>query len=171
MKAELSERLRELRLLLLDVDGVLTDGRLVYGPEGDAGRLFNVRDGYGIKALQGAGLAVGIITGRRTEATARRAAELGLEEVWQGKRRKLPVWEEILERRGLKAEQAAYMGDDLLDLPLLERAGLAAAPADAVDEVLEAAHWTATRRGGEGCVRELCETILRARGAWPPPTP
>jgi 3-deoxy-D-manno-octulosonate 8-phosphate phosphatase (KDO 8-P phosphatase) len=171
VSAGLEERLRGLRLLLLDVDGVLTDGRLGYGPEGDTGRLFHVRDGYGIKALQRGGVAVGIITGRSTEATARRAAELGLDEVWQGKRRKLPIWEEILERRGLPAGQVAYMGDDLLDLPLLERAGLAAAPADAVDEVLAAAHWRSTQRGGEGCVRDLCETILRARGAWPPTTP
>lgn len=171
MSADLQERLERIRIVLLDVDGVLTDGRIWYGPDGDQVRAFHVRDGLSIKAAQAAGLAVGIITGRDTAATARRAAELGLDELHQGKRNKLPVWEEVLERRGLAADQACYMGDDLLDLPLLERAGLAAAPADAVPEVLTVAHWTATRRGGDGCVRELFEALLRARDAWPPPSP
>ena len=170
MSSELQERLCRIRLVLLDVDGVLTDGRIWYGPDGDQGRAFHVRDGLAMKAAQAAGLAVGIITGRDTAATARRAAELGLDELHQGKRKKLPVWQEILERRGLEDADVCYMGDDLLDLPLLERCGLAAAPSDAVPEVLSVAHWTATRAGGDGCVRELFETLLRARDAWPPPS-
>ena len=171
MSADLQERLERIRIVLLDVDGVLTDGRIWYGPDGDQVRAFHVRDGLAMKAAQSAGLAVGIITGRETAATARRAAELGLDELHQGKRTKLPVWQEILERRGLEDSEVCYMGDDLLDLPLLERAGLAASPSDAVPEVLAAAHWTATRAGGNGCVRELLETLLRARGAWPPASP
>jgi len=171
MSTELQERLARIRLVLLDVDGVLTDGRILYGPDGDQGRAFHVRDGLAIKAAQAAGIAVGIITGRETAATARRAADLGLDELHQAKRTKLPVWREVLERRGLEDAQACYMGDDLLDLPLLERAGLAAAPADAVPEILAAAHWTSARQGGDGCVRELFETLLRSRGAWPPPSP
>lgn len=171
MSEDLQERLARIRLVLLDVDGVLTDGRIWYGPDGDQVRSFHVRDGLAIKAAQAAGLAVGIITGRDTAATARRAAELGLDELHQGHRKKLPVWEDILQRRGLDGEQACYMGDDLLDLPLLERAGLAAAPADAVPEVHAVAHWTSSRAGGDGCVRELLETLLRSRGAWPPPSP
>ena len=171
MSTELRERLAGIRIVLLDVDGVLTDGRILYGPDGDQGRAFHVRDGLAIKAAQAAGLAVGIITGRETVATARRAADLGLDELHQGKRTKLPVWREILERRGLDDAQACYMGDDLLDLPLLERAGLAAAPSDAVPEILAAAHWTSAHKGGDGCVRELFETLLRSRGAWPPPSP
>ena len=171
MSPELTGRLRRIRLLLLDVDGVLTDGRLWYGSEGDTGRAFHVRDGLGLKAAKEAGLLIGIITGRQTRATALRAAELGLDEVHQGERSKLPVWDAILERRGLGDEEVAFMGDDLLDLPLLERAGLAAAPSDAAAEVLAVAHWTSRLGGGEGCVRELCEELLRARGAWPPPRP
>jgi 3-deoxy-D-manno-octulosonate 8-phosphate phosphatase (KDO 8-P phosphatase) len=168
---DLTERLRRVDLLLLDVDGVLTDGRLGYGPGGDERREFHVRDGLGIKAAQRAGLVVGIITGRETRATALRAEELRLDELHQGRREKLPVWEEILGRRGIPAERACYMGDDLLDLPLLRRAGLAAAPADAAPEVLAETHWRSSLRGGEGCVRELVEALLRARGAWPPPSP
>lgn len=163
---ELSRRARRLRLVLLDVDGVLTDGRLGYGPSGDEGRSFHVRDGFALKLARTAGLALGIVTGRRTAATECRAEELGLDEVYQGRREKLPAWQEILGRRGLSEGEVAYMGDDLLDLPLLRRAGLAACPADADPEVVAVCHWVSSLRGGEGCVRELLREILRARGDW-----
>jgi 3-deoxy-D-manno-octulosonate 8-phosphate phosphatase (KDO 8-P phosphatase) len=163
---ELAGRFARIRLLLLDVDGVLTDGRLVYGPDGDTSRAFHVRDGTAIKLAQACGLAVGIVSGRDTRATAHRAADLGLAEVHQGRRVKEPAWDEILARRGLRDDEVAFMGDDFLDLPLLRRAGLAAAPRDAAPEVLAAAHWISSRDGGDGCVRELVETILRSRGEW-----
>jgi 3-deoxy-D-manno-octulosonate 8-phosphate phosphatase (KDO 8-P phosphatase) len=163
---DLRRRLEGVRLVLFDVDGVLTDGRLGYGPDGDEGREFNVRDGSVIKLAQAAGLPVGILTGRQTAATARWAQDLGLAEIHQGRRDKLPVHERILSERGLFDEQVAYMGDDLLDLPVLARVGLAAAPADACPEVLELAHWRSSRRGGDGCARELLEEVLKARGLW-----
>ncbi|MEM7249027.1 MAG: hypothetical protein AAF533_27130 [Acidobacteriota bacterium] len=162
----LEDRCRKIRLLLLDVDGVLTDGRLLYGPEGDWGRTFHVRDGMGLKLAQSAGLLTGILSGRRVEATALRAEELGFDEIHQGHPVKLPVLEDILARQELALEQVAYMGDDVIDLPLLRRVGLAAAPSDACPEVAAIAHWHSVRDGGDGCVRDLIETILRAQGAW-----
>ena len=156
----------KIKLVLLDVDGVLTDGRLLYGPDGDFGRGFHVRDGSAIKLAQRAGLPVGIISGRTVPAVARRAEELGLSEVHQGRRRKEPAWDEILARRGLDDDEVAFMGDDYLDVPVLRRAGLAAVPKDAAEDALRVAHWTSSRPGGAGCVRELLETLLRWRGAW-----
>jgi 3-deoxy-D-manno-octulosonate 8-phosphate phosphatase (KDO 8-P phosphatase) len=166
MGADLGERLARIRLLLLDVDGVLTDGRLHYDASGDTGRAFHVRDGTAIKLAQSCGLPVGIISGRDTVATKRRAQNLGLTDVVQGRRHKEPAWVDILARHGLTDAEVAYMGDDFIDLPLLRRAGLAAAPRDAVPEVLAVAHWVSSRDGGDGCVRDFVETILKARGAW-----
>jgi len=163
---ELLARARRVRLVLLDVDGVLTDGVLSYGPTGDERRAFFVRDGSAIKLLQQEGVPVGLITGRTTVATALRAEELVLEEVHQGRRLKEPCFDEILARRGLSDEHVAFMGDDWLDLPLLRRAGLAAAPADASPEALAAAHFVAPAPGGRGAVRALAELVLRARGTW-----
>ena len=161
-----TDRMKRVKLVLLDVDGVLTDGRIHYGPDGDHGRSFHVRDGSAIKLAQSAGLEIGIISGRTVAAVARRASELGMAEVHQGRRLKEPAWTEILMRRGLADHEAAFMGDDYLDVPLLSRAGLAAVPADAAPEALAASHWVATKPGGSGCVRELLEAILRARGVW-----
>ena len=160
------ERARRVRLVLLDVDGVLTDGRLWFGPGGDEGRAFHVRDGSGIALARRAGLAVGILSGRQVEAVRRRAEELRLEEIHQGHRVKEPVWDEILRRRGLDDAEVAYMGDDFLDLPLLRRAGLAAVPADAAAVARAASHWVARAAGGAGCVRELLEVIVSAQGSW-----
>ena len=162
----LEERMGRVRLVLLDVDGVLTDGRLHYGEAGDHGRSFHVRDGSAIKLAQAGGLEVGILSGRTIGAVARRAGELGMTEVHQGRRLKEPAWEEILARRGLEDQHVAFMGDDYLDVALLRRAGLAAVPADAAAEALACAHFVATRPGGAGCVRELLEAILRSRGQW-----
>jgi 3-deoxy-D-manno-octulosonate 8-phosphate phosphatase (KDO 8-P phosphatase) len=163
---DLLARARRVRLVLLDVDGVLTDGVLGYGSSGDEGRSFFVRDGSAIKLLQAEGVPVGLITGRTTAATALRAEELALEEVHQGRRLKEPCFDEILARRGLADEEVAFMGDDWLDLPLLRRAGLAAAPSDASAEARAAAHFVAASPGGRGAVRDLAELVLRSRGAW-----
>jgi 3-deoxy-D-manno-octulosonate 8-phosphate phosphatase (KDO 8-P phosphatase) len=158
-------RLRRIRLVILDVDGVLTDGGLYYGPDGEWKR-FHVHDGLALSRAVAAGLAVAIVSSRRSPAVALRCAELALGEVHQGVADKLVVYEALRARHGCGNDEIACMGDDLADLPLLRRAGLAAAPADAVAEVRQAAHWVSRAPGGQGAVRELLEAILRARGAW-----
>lgn len=163
---ELSERARSLKWLLFDVDGVFTDGRLFYGPEGERYKAFDVRDGLGIKLAQKAGLKVGILSGRISEALRFRAGELGIDALIMDRSDKKPAFEELLATRKLAPERIAYMGDDLLDLPVLLRCGLSFAPADAVPEVRERVHKVLLRPGGRGAVREMCEFVLRARGEW-----
>jgi 3-deoxy-D-manno-octulosonate 8-phosphate phosphatase (KDO 8-P phosphatase) len=155
---------RQVQLLLLDVDGVLTDGRITYFSGGGEAKSFNTQDGLGIKLLQESGVAVGIITARSSEAVERRARDLKLAHVFQGKQDKLTVYESILKETGLRPPQTAYMGDDLMDLPILNRVGLAAAPANAVAEIRQRVHYTAERGGGQGAVREICDLILEAQG-------
>ncbi len=153
-----------IKLLLLDVDGVLTDGTIVYTHSGTEMKAFSTKDGFGIRILQETGVAVGVITARSSEAVRRRAEDLKLAHVYQGIRNKIEVFEEILAKEQLTPAQVAYMGDDWLDLPLLIRVGLAAAPADAVAEVRAAAHYVATVPGGRGAVREVCHLIIAAQG-------
>lgn len=162
----MSERLTCIKLLILDVDGVMTDGRIVYDANGIETKFFNVKDGHGIKMLQRAGIHVAIISGRKSPVVDVRARELGIEIVYQGALDKLSPFEEILASTGLDASQVAFMGDDIIDLPILRRVGFAAAPCDAVDEVLEAVHFTSRNRGGWGAVRELCDLILKGMGRW-----
>jgi len=162
-------RARAVRLLLLDVDGVLTDGRLHYGPRGEDRKVFHVRDGLALVGAQRAGLRVVVLSGRASAAVSRRMADLGIREVHQDVVNKVEFFAELLARLGLTAAEVAYMGDDLPDLPLLAAAGLALAPADAATEVRGVAHWVARRAGGAGAVREAVEAILRAQAAWPPP--
>jgi 3-deoxy-D-manno-octulosonate 8-phosphate phosphatase (KDO 8-P phosphatase) len=157
-----------IRLLVLDVDGVLTDGSLLYGPSGEEVKRFHVQDGLAVVAARRSGLEVAVITGRASAAVTRRMAELGLGEVHQGVEDKLAALRGVLERLGVAEDEVAVMGDDLTDLPLMRRAGLALAPANAVAEVRRAAHWVSRRRGGEGAVREAVEMLLRSRRAWPP---
>ncbi len=160
-------RLRRVRLLVLDVDGVLTDGGLYYGPEGGEWKRFHVHDGLALGRAVGAGFPVAVVSSRRSAAVARRCAELDLVEVHLGVADKLAVYEELRARHGCRDAEVACMGDDLADLPLLRRAGLAVAPADAVPEVRRTVHWVSRALGGRGAVREVLEAILRARGAWP----
>ena len=164
--AALTARAQQVKAIVLDCDGVLTDGSLVYDGDGDAQRSFFVRDGSAMKLALAEGLKVAILSGRESRAMLRRATELGLTECVQGRRRKLPAWHELLTRLGVTEQEAAYMGDDFLDLPVLRRAGLAAVPADASSEARDAAHFIASRPGGRGAVRDLVELILRARGTW-----
>ena len=166
---EAARRARGIRLLILDVDGVLTDGRLVYGPAGEETKVFHVRDGHAIVAARAASLEVAVVSGRSSVAVARRLQELGVREIHQGVRDKVALLPELCGRQGIGPDAVAVMGDDLPDLPLLARAGLALAPADAVPEVRRAAHWISRLPGGSGAVREAVEWLLRARGAWPPP--
>ncbi|MFH7320678.1 KdsC family phosphatase [Desulfurivibrio sp. D14AmB] len=157
-------RAREISLLLLDVDGVMTDASILYTDSGTEFKAFSTRDGLGIRLLQEAGVEVGVITARSSEAVRRRAADLGLTHVVQGARDKLVAYERILREQNLQPAQVAYMGDDWLDLPLLVRVGLAATVADAVAEVKAVAHYVTRQPGGRGAVRELCELLIEARG-------
>ena len=161
-------RAARVRLLVLDVDGVLTDGGLYYGPAGEEIKRFDVHDGLALAAARQAGLAIALISGRRSAAVSRRAAELGIGEVHQGVRDKAAVLDGLLTRLGLVAAELAVMGDDLPDLPLMRRAGLALAPRNAVADVRRAADWVSRRAGGGGAVRDAVEMLLGARRAWPP---
>jgi 3-deoxy-D-manno-octulosonate 8-phosphate phosphatase (KDO 8-P phosphatase) len=158
------QRAARLRLVALDVDGVLTDGRLYYGPQGEALKVFDVRDGHGIKMLLGHGIEVAILSARSSDIVGTRARELGIARVLQGRGDKAAAWSELLRDAGVDAAQAGFIGDDLPDLPVLARAGFAATVADARDEVKAAAHWIAGQAGGRGAVRALAEFILQAKG-------
>lgn len=170
MKAPSRLARARIRLLVLDVDGVLTDGRLIYGPEGEALKGFHVRDGLAIASASRAGLTVGVVSGRASAAVARRLAELGVDEVHQGITDKAGVLRQLCRRYTVGTDEVAYMGDDLPDLPLLQAVGLPLAPADAVPEVRRLAVWISRHPGGAGAVREAIEWLLRARDEWPPRT-
>lgn len=157
-------RAAKIRLLLLDVDGVLTDGSIIYLPDGVETKAFNTRDGFGIRLLQKAGIDVGIITARSSEVVKRRAENLGITLLYQGAGAKREVYEKIIADLDLHPEQVAYMGDDWLDLPVMTRVGLAAAVADAAPEVSAIAHYVTSSPGGRGAVRELCNLIVAAHG-------
>jgi 3-deoxy-D-manno-octulosonate 8-phosphate phosphatase (KDO 8-P phosphatase) len=157
-------RAKEIQLLLLDVDGVLTDGSIVYGNSGTELKAFNIKDGFGIRLLREAGVEVGIITARRSEAVERRAQDLKLAHLYQGVANKIEAFAEILAAQKLTPRQVAYMGDDWLDLPLLSLVGLAVTVADGVAEVKAVAHYVTRQAGGRGAVRELCELIIEAKG-------
>ncbi len=157
---------RNIRLLLFDVDGVLTDGKVLVHPDGSESKQFAIKDGIAIVAAHRQGLTTGLLSGRASASTAHRATQLGITIVHENVAGKLETYERILERCRLADDQVAYMGDDLLDLPVLSRAGLSAAPADAVPEVRERVHWVATSAGGDGAARELVELVLRAQNKW-----
>ncbi len=160
------KRAVRIKLLLMDCDGVLTDGRIWLLEHGDEQKSFNVKDGLGITLLHRAGLQSGIISGRSARVVDRRASELGMELIRQGESNKLRAFSELLEQAGLDASRVAFIGDDLTDIPLMQRAELAIAVADAVPETRTAAHYVTQARGGDGAVREVVELILKAQGRW-----
>jgi 3-deoxy-D-manno-octulosonate 8-phosphate phosphatase (KDO 8-P phosphatase) len=162
----LLERARKTRLLIMDVDGVLTDGRIIQDGHGHELKVFDVKDGHGIVMAHRAKLRTALISGRESETNTRRAEELGIELVFQKIWNKLEVYEKILVDTELTHDEVAYIGDDLIDIPLLRRVGLAVAVADAVDEVKAAVHLITQRPGGQGAVREVIELILRAQDHW-----
>jgi 3-deoxy-D-manno-octulosonate 8-phosphate phosphatase (KDO 8-P phosphatase) len=162
----LDEKASRVRLLLFDVDGVLTDGTVVMHADGSESKGFHIRDGAAIVWAQRAGLAVGLLSARSSGATTQRAAQLAVRIVSQGVADKLTAYEQILRSAGLEDDAVAYMGDDLLDVPVLARVGLSAAPADAVDEVRARVDWVSQAPGGRGAVRELIELVLRAQQRW-----
>lgn len=155
-----------IQMVLVDVDGVLTDGGVILDNQGVESKRFSIRDGQGIRFWQHAGGQVGIVTGRSSQVVKLRAAELDIEIVRQGVKQKLPVVEQIAAEAGLELTEIAYVGDDLLDLPVIQRVGLGVAVADAAAEVREAADYVTTLPGGHGAVRELIEEILKQTGRW-----
>jgi 3-deoxy-D-manno-octulosonate 8-phosphate phosphatase (KDO 8-P phosphatase) len=162
----IDEQAARVRLILFDVDGVLTDGTLLVHADGTESKVFDIKDGTGIVWAQRLGLTVGLLSARSSASTAQRAAQLGITLVHQGVASKLETYEQIADSLMLDDDEIAYMGDDILDLPVLARVGLAAAPADAAADVRSRVHWVASARGGAGAARELIELILRAQGLW-----
>lgn len=158
-----SERASRVKLMIFDVDGVLTDGGLMFTAQGDTMKSFNSMDGHGLKLLGEAGIRTAIITGRRSEIVAARARELRVSHLYQGVADKIDAFEELIREANVTAEQCGYMGDDWPDLGVLTRCGFAAAPANAHPEVIARAHWVSEARGGQGAAREVCDAILRAQ--------
>ncbi len=163
--SELKEKLERIRLLVLDVDGILTDGSIWLGKD-DEFKRFHTHDGSGIKFLQRSGIKVAILSGRRSDAVERRASELGISECLQGCLKKLPAYLSLIERLALGEETVAYMGDDLQDLPIFNHCGLKVAVSDAAPEIRARADLVTTRAGGCGAVREFAEIVLKAQGKW-----
>lgn len=164
--ADIDQRARAVKALLLDVDGVLTDGRVLYFGDGQEARAFHVRDGLGVQLLGAAGITVGILSGKKSEVVRRRAEEMGIELMLLGVEDKVDAYESACKQLDCEDEHIAYVGDDLPDLPLIRRSGLGFAVADAAAEVRAAAHIVLRANGGQGAVRESCERILKARGNW-----
>ena len=163
---DLNERVKKIRLAIFDVDGVLTDAGLFRTDDGQEIKRFNSRDGLGLRLLQNSGVQLAIITGRNSRVVEHRAAELGISHLYQGCKQKAPAFLEICDKLSVSAEEAAYMGDDLIDLPILTRCGLALAVADGHPEVVSRAHWVSQFGGGKGAAREACELIMKQQGTW-----
>ncbi len=162
----MDKKLAAIKMLLLDVDGVLTDGRIIYDNEGNEMKAFDVKDGHGLKMLQRAGIKVGVITGRSSAVVQRRAEELGFDALFQGALTKLEPYGQVLQEFGLADHEVAYVGDDLVDLPILRRVGFSATVADAVPDLLPLVDYVCKRPGGRGAVREICDLLLRAQQQW-----
>ncbi|PKM12395.1 MAG: 3-deoxy-manno-octulosonate-8-phosphatase KdsC [Gammaproteobacteria bacterium HGW-Gammaproteobacteria-3] len=160
------EKAKQLKLLILDVDGVLTDGKLFFDDQGKEYKSFHARDGHGIKLLQQTGVKVAVISGRKSNSVALRMKSLGIEYVYQGHEDKIGAFDEIIREMGIHANQAAHVGDDLLDLPVMTRVGLAIAVADAHGVVRQHADWVTSLAGGQGAVREVCDLIMQAQGTF-----
>jgi 3-deoxy-D-manno-octulosonate 8-phosphate phosphatase (KDO 8-P phosphatase) len=163
---DLAGKAARIRLLLFDVDGVLTDGRILLHADGSESKQFSIRDGTGIVWAQRAGIGVGLLSARHSPATAARALQLGIRIVRQQAGDKLEMYRELVQQEHLEDAEVAFMGDDVLDLPVLSRVGLSAAPADASPDVLARVDWVSGRTGGDGAARELVELLLRGQGKW-----
>ena len=166
VEEKLHEKMKNIRLLILDVDGVMTDGKIIIDDVGNEMKHFNVRDGHGIKMLMRHGIAVVLLTGRRSKVVEHRARELGITEVHQGAHDKLSIFEAILRSKSLRYENIAFIGDDIVDVPVLRRAGFSVAVADAAEHVKKCVDYVTHNSGGAGAVREVCEMILEAQDKW-----
>ncbi|UCD68220.1 MAG: HAD hydrolase family protein [Betaproteobacteria bacterium] len=166
MTNDVSRRASQVRLALFDVDGVMTDGTLFVSEQGESFKPFNILDGLGLKLLKASGVTTGFLTGRSSASVKTRASELAIEHLIQGAEDKLQAYADLCKRLGLDEFQVCYMGDDLPDLPVLRRCGLALSPPNAVKQVREQAHFVTRTGGGRGAVREACELIMQAQGTW-----
>ncbi len=158
------EKAKKIKLVIFDIDGVLTTGALFIGDDGQEYKAFNSKDGHGLRMLQNGGVEVAIITGRTSNVVEHRAKDLGITRIYQGKREKLPAYEELLKETGLNHEDIAYVGDDVVDLPVMSKVGLSICVNDGHDFVKQHAHWVTKANGGCGAGREVCEMILDAKG-------
>jgi len=161
---DILERAAKIKLVIFDIDGVLTTGALFIGDDGQEYKAFNSKDGHGLRMLQDAGVEVAILTGRTSNVVAHRARDLGITRVYQGKREKLPAYEALLEETGLSHEEIAYVGDDVVDLPVMSKVGFAICVQDGHSFVKQHAHWITEHNGGCGAGRDVCELILQAQG-------
>lgn len=161
-----ADKFKKIKLVLLDVDGVLTDGSVIYSDSGAETKVFHVRDGLGIRLLIKAGIQVGIVTGRASEALRHRCRNLGIDHVYDAVHDKAATLDQILEKIRVTAQEVAFVGDDLLDIPIMKRVGLSIAVADAHAAVIESADWVTRAKGGSGAVREISEKILQSQGLW-----
>ncbi|KRT53733.1 3-deoxy-manno-octulosonate-8-phosphatase KdsC [endosymbiont of Ridgeia piscesae] len=161
---DIQEKARRIRLVIFDVDGVLTDGSLFLGDDGQEYKAFNSRDGHGIKMLQQSGVEIGIITGRSSEVVRLRMQSLGIKHVYQGQLDKRPAYQELRDKLGLSDAEIAYVGDDVVDLPIMRLVGLAIAVNDAHPFVTQHAHWLTPHAGGRGAARDVCELLMDAQG-------
>ena len=167
MKINIKNKLKKVKLLILDVDGVMTDGRIIMDDEGRELKNFNVRDGHGIKLIQRYGIKVAILTGRQSSVVKYRAIDLGIKDVYQKAFNKKEIFEKILKKHNLSSQEVAYLGDDIVDIPVLKRVGFSSAVANALDVVKENVDYVTKNKGGDGAVREICDMILKAQGRWP----
>jgi len=162
----LEDKAAKVKLIILDVDGVMTDGRVVYANDGVETKFFDIKDGFGIRLAHRVGIRTAIISGRKCEANIKRAKELGIEEVHQNVFVKMECYEKLKEKYSLRDEEIAFIGDDLIDIPILVRVGFSCAVADAVSHVLERVDFVSSKNGGRGAVREFIEFIINAKGLW-----
>ncbi len=167
MKKNIKEKLKKIKMLILDVDGVMTDGRIIMDDSGREIKNFHVRDGHGLKILQRYGVKVAILTGRKSKVVEHRAKDLEIKYVYQKVYNKKEVFGEILKKQKLSANEVAFIGDDIVDVPVLKSVGFSVAVADAIDVVKKSVHYVTENQGGNGAVREICEMILKAQGKWP----
>lgn len=163
---DLKEKILPIKALIMDVDGVLTDGRIIIDSNGVESKQFDVRDGHGLKMLARSGVTLALLTGRRSPVVSHRAAELGIDIVFQRCHDKLKAFRQICRRLGLSNHEVAYIGDDVVDIPVLLKVGFAATVADADPELVPVVDWQSSRPGGRGAVRELCRLIMQAQGSW-----
>lgn len=166
LSEELRDKMRRIRIMILDVDGVLTDGGIFIDDEGRETKRFDVRDGHGLKMLMRCDVEIILLTGRTSKAVEHRALDLGIKEVYQGVWNKLKVFEDISRKKNSCREEIAFVGDDVVDVPVLKRAGFSASVADAAEDVKRVVDYIAELPGGKGAVREICEMILKAKGKW-----
>ena len=160
------EKIKHIKLLILDVDGVLTDGKILYNDRGEEIKAFNVKDGHGLKLLMRSGTEVALITGRESKVVLHRARDLGIKHVYQRATNKIDVYEKILRGKKLEDKHVGFIGDDLVDIPVLRRVGFSATVWDAIPEVKEIVDYVASKKGGDGAVREICELLLKVQNKW-----